>query len=735
MAVKTASASSQQRGGIRRRRNMLASTQQQKNNNKMTVRILAAAKLAQLETQRSDAQQTVSRPDEPQTEDAPAMTSKNLDENDKTAADILASLYVTGLFATKSSSASSLSASTIDTVTPYSNPDRRLPSASPMSDIEASTLEEDNGKRAEVALPSMQQTKIMLQSWRSENGMAPGSGGDGDDMDDDTMDMDEAEAAAFAAHEPATPAPSQSPTSARSSFSCESSSFSKGSRPPSPLFPYAHMPSPSLAGPPPPPYDTWRKSIAHGDSGHASSHAKSPAGAVAAAYAQNGLSFRKHQQSLLDEANGMPSPPQSPTDTSRPRDACFNTTAAVPSPRPSFAGASVAQQQQQQPQPPQHHQQHQHQQYQVRYQPQQHHQYRQQAMGFPPSLRSPMAGNATSHIATTVLTLPPLNGGGEPLTPVSPLTLPSTLGRTRGSPSAAVAKVEKSDRLTSSSSPSSASLSSSSPSSPMGTAKPNAPLPRPHCNVKYETAELDFIMYQRTTKNRAWDDVTSLFNAALPRLRPYAEMDHLRLLGNGAGAGGGAGAGIGVGGDNHGPNTIAAANAAAAALDRYRPRPERTTPGLQASYYRQRLALPLLDEAGKLVFDSATGKQVFTEVMVRDDKSRKKMRRLTGGGGGGGGRTAAAAAAAAPAAKANTANSKTAAAGGVHPDDTRVHLVLYFPERVSYYDYWFVSDEDKALARQRAYERNQQRAQRGLPPWQPGSDDPEAGILIRNKEL
>lgn len=244
----------------------------------------------------------------------------------------------------------------------------------------------------------------------------------------------------------------------------------------------------------------------------------------------------------------------------------------------------------------------------------------------------------------------------------------------------------------------SASAASSSTVTPASGKK--STVPKPHCNVKYETAELDFIMYQRTTKNRAWDDVTASFNAALPRLRQYADMDYVRL-------GGASGASVSS------PDSKAG-------LERYRARPERTTPGLQASYYRQRLALPLLNEDGLLVFDDATNKQLFTEVMVRDDKSRKKMRRITGN---------ASSITAAPTVPAAAAGGK-----GVNPDDARVHLVLYFPERVTYYDYWFVSEEDKALARQRTYERNMQRHRRGLPSWHPGNDDPESGILTRSKD-
>lgn len=418
-------------------------------------------------------------------------------------------------------------------------------------------------------------------------------------------------------------------------------------------------------------------------------------------YEQNYFCSSRNQEAA--GPNGMPSPPQSPTDAGRPSEYSYKTAtptttlpklpslpslANLPTPPQSFSASM---------QPAPYHQQqayHPHAAYQPRYHPQ----YELPAP-IPTHRRSIHGGGGD--IATTVVTLPPpgIGSSREPLTPVSPLTLPSAFGRRSTMPTMpSVATMingpyQSNPRMAAKLDARRERMSSaSSPSTPSSSKKA---MPKPHCNVKYETAELDFIMYQRTTKNRAWDDVTASFNAALVRLRQYADMDCARL------------GGVGPAGST--------SPGGADKMDRYRARPERTTPGLQASYYRQRLALPLLDESGLLAFDDATNKQLFTEVMVRDDKSRKKLRRMTTG----------------PTAVAPTS---APSSSKVNPDDARVHLVLYFPERVTYYDYWFVSEEDKALARQRTYERNMQRHQRGLPSWQPGNDDPDSGILTRGKD-
>ena len=604
----------------------------------------------------------------------------------------------------------------------------------------------DDVQPSEVALPSMEQTEVMLEVWRSE-------GADKDSSSVPSAIVDEQ-----AVSSPMTPALSASSSvSARSSFSVDSlvkdedfDHHSAYNRHSSLASQYAQMLSPS--GPPPPPYNQWCKSIAVADSTASKSSATKASAKPQTRPAQQQQQQQQHHQSPFStyepsyfassrqghgyvngqEAsgpNGMPSPPQSPTDAGRPREFSHiysskqptlptlpSLSSTLPTPPQSFS-ASMQAQPQPQPQPrpayPAH----------AAYQPRLHHQF---------ELPAPMPtlnhrSFVSEDIATTVLTLPGLGSSSspspstrEPLTPVSPLTLPSAFGRrstlpamhsmasmmdgkhTPGSqysshyhrhnshhdssPRTAAKLDARRERMSASAA---SALSPAAPASGKKTA-----MPKPHCNVKYETAELDFIMYQRTTMNRAWDDVTASFNAALPRLRQYADIDYARLGGGGASGGPSADGKTG--------------------LDRYRARPERTTPGLQASYYRQRLALPLLDEDGQLVFDEVTKKQLFTEVMVRDDKSRKKMRRMTN--------------------RASSPGTSAAGSKGINPDDTRVHLVLYFPERVTYYNYWFVSEEDKALARQRTQERNLQRLKRGLPPWQPSNDDPDTGILTRSKD-
>ncbi|CAK7229233.1 hypothetical protein SBRCBS47491_007176 [Sporothrix bragantina] len=655
---------------------------------------------------------------------------RNFDDKDRSAADILATLYQTGLL------------------------DRQTPTASERSASGTATpVDGDDVQPSEVALPSMQQTEVMLEVWWSEGNKKASKTASSAEKAESIVDEQ-------AASSPMTPALSASSSaSARSSFSVDSQAkednhfhHSVYNRQTSPASQYAHMPSPS--GPPPPPYDQWRKSIAVADSSALTPAVSAAPKALPLAqpqpraavqqqhqspfstYEQNYFcSSRQSQNSHGQEAtgpNGMPSPPQSPTDAGRPSEFSNSSSnkpmlptlpplsSTLPTPPQSFSASMQPQQPEYQPQAA-------YSSSSSAYQPRFHHQF---------ELPAPMPtvhrrSIVNEDIATTVLTLPGLGSSSssarEPLTPVSPLTLPSAFGRRSTMPAMpsmasmmnntsqyhshyhnshhhdlSPRMAAKLDARRARMSASAASSSSAAPASGKKTA-----MPKPHCNVKYETAELDFIMYQRTTKNRAWDDVTASFNAALPRLRQYADMDYARM--GGAGASG------------------ASSPDAKAGLDRYRARPERTTPGLQASYYRQRLALPLLNENGLLVFDDATNKQLFTEVMVRDDKSRKKMRRMT---------SSASLTAAGPTASSSSSSTTTTATGGkgVSPDDARVHLVLYFPERVTYYDYWFVSEEDKALARQRTYERNMQRHQRGLPSWHPGNDDPESGILTRSKD-
>ncbi|CAK7232713.1 hypothetical protein SCUCBS95973_009195 [Sporothrix curviconia] len=634
---------------------------------------------------------------------------RNLDDKDRSAADILATLYQTGLL------------------------DRETPAASERSASGTATpVDGDDMQPSVVALPSMQQTEVMLEVWWSEGSKKAASSAVGVDKVDSMADEQHATSS------PMTPALSASSSaSARSSFSVDSPAKEDYHH----YSAYNRQTSPS--GPPPPPYDQWRKSIAVADSTALASAVLAAPKALPLAqpqprassvqqhqspfstYEQNYFcSSRQSQSKNGQEAtgpNGMPSPPQSPTDAGRPSEYSYSSSkptlptlpplsSTLPTPPQSFSASMQSQQ-------PAAYQSH------TAYSPSSasayqsrfHHQF---------ELPAPMPtvhrrSIVNEDIATTVLTLPGLgaspSSGREPLTPVSPLTLPSAFGRRSTMPAMpSMASMmnshyhnshhDLSPRMAAKLDARRGRMSASAASSSAPASGKKTSMPKPHCNVKYETAELDFIMYQRTTKNRAWDDVTASFNAALPRLRQYADMDYARL-------GGAPGASSPDG---------------KAGLDRYRARPERTTPGLQASYYRQRLALPLLNENGLLVFDDATNKQLFTEVMVRDDKSRKKMRRMT---------SSASLTAAGPIASSSSSVPATAVGGkGVNPDDTRVHLVLYFPERVTYYDYWFVSEEDKALARQRTYERNKQRHQRGLPSWHPGNDDPDSGILTRSKD-
>ncbi|EPE10252.1 hypothetical protein F503_05347 [Ophiostoma piceae UAMH 11346] len=591
--------------------------------------------------------------------------------------------------------------------------------------------ESSDAKADVLALPTMRQTTHMLSSWQSVvAGSPPPSIKVDADADTDDCDSDV----------PMTPGLSFSASSsARSSVSGGSPSPISDDSLGSPVLQYARLSSPS--GPPPPPYDAWRKSIALSDasptlgprrqsspaystryssSRYASTHQANPFAKYEDSYFKASSQNDASTVRVAGEDVGMPSPPQSPTDGGwSPSSAehyyqhSERKRAAAPVPAPSAAPTAAASTL---PTPPQSFtasMQSQAQQYQPHAHYARHNQYE-----LPAPMPSHRRNTHTEDIATTVLTLPTHSLAHDPVTPMSPLTLSNAFGRRSTlpaplhyqhnyqqqhhhhqqsqqhlSPRMAAKMTARKDRVASFSSYAAA------PSTP-SPARKSSSLPKPHCNVKYETAELDFIMYERTTKNRPWEDVTASFNAALPHLRQYAEMDYMRI-------GGGAAS----------PSAVSPSSAdmsSKATMDRYRARPERTTPGLQASYYRLRLALPLLDEAGKLVFDAATNKQVFTEVMVRDDKSRKKNRRLS-----------------------TVPASPSPSSSSSHPkpgEDSSVHLVLYFPERVSYYDYWFVSAEDKALARQRAYDRNMQRAQRGLPAWHPGCDDPESGILLRNKD-
>ncbi|CAK7207907.1 hypothetical protein SEUCBS139899_010722 [Sporothrix eucalyptigena] len=673
MALKTTSAAALQHGHRRRFRQQ-AMMPLAKRSSQLAARFMAEKRVKherKLKRQQEEQQKTATATPEPTTPPTESDTTvadskqkqtlqhilgRSIDDKDRSAADILATLYMTGL---------------LDSQTPAAS--ERSGTATPVDDVQLS----------EVALPSMQQTEVMLEVWRTEKAKAASSSSDGDEQPMSS---------------PMTPALSASSSaSARSSFS---SSLVKENAL-SPSTQYAHMPSPSPSGPPPPPYDQWRKSIAVADLSalpvpkalpaaqpQVSQVSQSPFSTYEQNYFCPSRQSVSHNNGRDSGPNGMPSPPQSPTDAGRPSEYSYNKptlpilpplSSTLPTPPQSFSASM-------QPQPT--------------YQPHasssfssfSRHQYELPAPM--PSVHRRSLVN--EDIATTVVTLPPPTH--EPLTPVSPLTLPSAFGRRSTMPTMSTMSMASmvngpyhdtglSPRMAAKMDARRERMSASAASGPA----PKKNTPKPHCNVKYETAELDFIMYQRTTKNRAWDDVTASFNAALPRLRQYADMDYARL-GSAASPDG--------------------------KLDRYRARPERTTPGLQASYYRQRLALPLLNDEGQLVFDDATNKQLFTEVMVRDDKSRKKMRRMANS----------------LTATGPSSASSSSPTSSASKDDARVHLVLYFPERVTYYDYWFVSDEDKALARQRTYERNLQRHQRGLPAWHPSNDDPDSGILTRSKE-
>ncbi|CAK7268782.1 hypothetical protein SEPCBS119000_003238 [Sporothrix epigloea] len=627
---------------------------------------------------------------------------RNFDDKDRSAADVLASLYQKGLLNHQTPAASECSVS--GTTTPVC--ESRFPFAVSSASTLSNQADGDDVEPSVVALPSMQQTEVMLETWRSEECKK---------NNENTIAAEEQSVEEQAAPSPVTPALSATSFTSSRALSTGSPALEDGR---SNTFHRHALPS----GPPPPPYDQWRKSIAVADlttTTTTTSLAAATPTAVPlsqpqpralrspfATFEPNYFCSRRTTQNDGRDAaglNGMPSPPQSPTDTGRSGALGYSNkptlpslpplSSTLPTPPQSFS-ASMQPQQQPAYQP--------HMTFRPRYSPQ-----------F--ELPAPMPivrrrSNVNEDCSTTVLTLPSLGSaiGRRSTMPALPSmasmvksqadNLPTRSHYVHShqdlSPRMATKLVARRERMSAS--------AASSPAATPGPCKKTA-LSKPHCNVKYETAELDFIMYQRTTKNRAWDDVTASFNAALPRLRQYADMDYARVGSAAASS----------------PDTKAG-------LDRYRARPERTTPGLQASYYRQRLALPLLNENGLLVFDDATNKQLFTEVMVRDDKSRKKMRRITS--------QQAPSTAAGPLPVAAAAAAAAAGAKGVSPDDARVHLVLYFPERVTYYDYWFVSEEDKALARQRTYERNVQRHQRGLPSWHPGNDDPESGILTRSKE-
>ncbi|EFX00273.1 hypothetical protein CMQ_7275 [Grosmannia clavigera kw1407] len=660
--------------------------------------------------------QTLSLPQAGNTDGQHYIFGRYFDENDRSAADILATLYYSGVLDGKSPASSCPGI-------------RGVSGSPPLSPRSALAISGDSVKVCDVALPSMRQTSIMLKNWHAESQKTRGISTVDivhDDNTDDigSMDVDPDMDGEADSTYPSTPELSSGGSSARSSFSTEPASghwnslfkvsdASKTCKTPFPMSPYSLVSRGiSPASLPPPAYTAAELNTASEQKTAPTSSTVTTASPYSVLQKQPFSTYEPSYFSSETRSStadrGMPSPPQSPTYSGRRTEYCFRT-GHVASPPPTYEAAMQQQKQQQQQQTTPSFQQTSVQQPPFQqYQFQNYHQQQQQHLPSPHDAFAASASTSTlrptDNIATTVVTLPSAGFSRGPPTPISPLAGPHNLYNTHSHQTlpAAATLMAPTMGATPGADSSKKERQLSRTGGLSGRKSGDTSVPRPHCNVKYETAELDFIMYQRCTKNRAWDDVTASFNAALPRLRQYAEMDYLRM----SGANGVMGNPVGT------PD-------AKAVMDRYRPRPERTTPGLQASYYRQRLALPLLDEAGRLVFDKQTGKQIFTEVMVRDDKSRKKMRRLNNGVGVAG---------------SNAGSSSVSASHTAGKDDARVHLVLYFPERVAHYDYWFVTAEDKALARQRAYDRNMQRAQRGLAAWHPGSDDPETGILIRNKE-
>jgi hypothetical protein len=151
----------------------------------------------------------------------------------------------------------------------------------------------------------------------------------------------------------------------------------------------------------------------------------------------------------------------------------------------------------------------------------------------------------------------------------------------------------------------------------------------PHSNHKYEMANNDWILYMRTNRGLQWNEVQYRYNL----IRLHLERYNVRSR------------------DIREGRIVKSAGRSRHMPRRSKAEPERSSSGLQASYYRLRLAVPVIDKDGNLEFDPRTGEQLYTDCRVRRDNEKK------------------------------------------------VDLINMFPERVVFYKYDFVSAEDMAKAR------------------------------------
>lgn len=101
------------------------------------------------------------------------------------------------------------------------------------------------------------------------------------------------------------------------------------------------------------------------------------------------------------------------------------------------------------------------------------------------------------------------------------------------------------------------------------------------------------------------------------------------------------------------------------------PEIERRESGLQAVYYRARLELPKRDAHGDLVIED--GKVVMVEIKVREEEDNNR----------------------------------------------KLNLITMFPERVAYYNYFFVRRGEMELAKALAARDIARKREFGIPPWQP----------------
>lgn len=285
-----------------------------------------------------------------------------------------------------------------------------------------------------LALPTMRQTTHMLSSWQSVvAGSTPSTiklDADADDCDSDSPMTPELSFSASSSARSSVSGGSPSPNSSDDSLG-------------SPLLQYARLSSPS--GPPPPPYDAWRKSIALCDASPTLGPRRqsSPVfsstrySATASRYTstqQQANPFAKFEESYFKSSsssseetqtaradgddNGMPSPPQSPTDGGwsskhSARAAPVAPTSTLPTPPQSFTPSMQSQAPAQQYQPHAHYA--------------RHNQYELPAPM--PSMRRNTHAHLAEDIATTVLTVPAHSLAREPIAPISPLSLPHAFGR------------------------------------------------------------------------------------------------------------------------------------------------------------------------------------------------------------------------------------------------------------------------------------------------------------------